>query len=88
MLQEVHCSNKITDLWSAEWGYKALFSCCSSRKAGVAILLNNNFNLQILKLLSDPEGRFIICDIKADEKVLTLAMKTIQISFRVFTTKF
>ena len=73
MLQEVHCSNEITDSWSAEWGYKALFSCCSSRKAGVAILFNNNFNLQILKLLTDPEGRFIICDIKADGKVLTLA---------------
>ena len=53
MLQEVHCSNKITDLWSAEWGYKALFSCCSSRKARVTILFNNNFNLQILKLLTD-----------------------------------
>ena len=73
MLQEVHCSVNTTDIWSAEWGYKAIYSGCSSRQAGVAVLFNNNFNLQILKLLSDPEGRFIICNIKADEKELTLA---------------
>ena len=32
--------------WRAEWGYQALFSCCSSTKAGVAILFNNNFSFQ------------------------------------------
>lgn len=46
----------------AEWGYQALFSCCSSKKAGVAILFNNNFDFQISKSYIDPEGRFIICD--------------------------
>lgn len=45
--------SEITDLWSAEWGYKALFSC--------------------FLFLTDREGRFIICDIKAYGKVLTLA---------------
>ena len=28
MLQEVHCSENTIPLWSAEWGFKALFSCC------------------------------------------------------------
>ena len=36
----------ITD-WRAEWGYQALFSCCSSKKAGVIILFNNTFAFQI-----------------------------------------
>ena len=54
-------------------GYKALFSRCSSQKAGVCILFNNNFNLQIHKYFLDPKGRFIICDIVADGKSHTLA---------------
>jgi len=32
--------------WWAEWGYQALFSCCTSKKAGVAILFNNNCNIE------------------------------------------
>ena len=63
MLQEVHCTEKNIHLWTAEWGYKALFSCCASNKAGTCILFNNNFHLQITKTRSDPNGRFIICDI-------------------------
>ena len=73
MLQEVHCTQDTTDIWTCEWGYKALFSCCSSNKAGVAILFNNNFNFQIHKVFLDPNGRFLICDIVADSKHLTLA---------------
>ena len=73
ILQEVHCSQDTTDIWTCEWGYKALFSCCSSNKAGVGILFNNNFNFQIHKVFSDPNGRFLICDIVADSKRLTVA---------------
>ena len=73
MLQEVHCSQDTIDRWTCEWGYKALFSCCSSNKAGVGILFNNNFNFQIHKIFSDPSGRFLICDIVAESKHLTVA---------------
>ena len=73
MLQVVHCSENTTDLWASEWGYKMLFSYCASNKAGVSILFNNTFNLQILKLFADPNGHFIICDIEANTKLLTLA---------------
>ena len=69
----MHCTENNVDKWRAEWGYKALFSCCSSNAAGVCILFNNNFNLNILKIFSDPSGRYIICDIKAEEKLFTLA---------------
>ena len=70
MLQEVHCSENTADLWACEWGYKTLFACCSSNKAGVSILFNNTFNLQILKVFSDPNGRFIICDIRPSTKTI------------------
>jgi len=71
MLQEFHCSENTADVWACEWGYKTLFS--SSNKAGVSILFNKTFNLQILKVFSDPNGRFIIYDIEANSKPLTLA---------------
>ena len=34
MLQEVHCSENTISVWSAEWGYKTLFSCCTSARGG------------------------------------------------------
>ncbi len=66
MLQEVHYTEKSNDLWAAEWGYRTIFSTYSSNRAGVCVLFNNNFNLQIQRLFVDPLGRFIICDIKAN----------------------
>ena len=72
-LQEVHCSENVTTIWSAEWGYKTLFSSFSSAKRGVAILFNNSFDFKIQKTYADPNGRFIICDIETEEKYITLA---------------
>lgn len=59
--------------WTSEWGYQALFSCCTSNKAGVGILFNNNFTFQILKTYIDPLGRFLICDIRTNGIYLTIA---------------
>ena len=36
------------------------------------MMFNNNFQLQILKHSSDPEGRFIIADIDTGDKIMTL----------------
>lgn len=72
MLQEVYYTENNVHLWTAEWGYKALFSCCSSNKAGTLILFNNNFDLQINKTRSDPNGRFVMCDIITNGTSFTL----------------
>ena len=72
MLQEVHCSQDTTDIWTCEWGYKALFNYCSSNKIGVGTLFSNNFNFQIHKVFSEPNGRFLVCDIVVDCKRLTV----------------
>ena len=45
----------------------------SSSKAGVGILFNyNNFQFNILKCYTDPEGRYIIVDVETEQKILTL----------------
>ena len=73
LLQETHCSENTTATWSSEWGYKTLFSCCSGASGGVAILFNNNLTFQLERSYSDPKGRIIICDIKTNGKLFTLA---------------
>ena len=69
MLQETHCTENTNDLWRTEWGYQACFTSYESNKTAVCILFNNNFNFQILRAITDPLGRFIICDLKINEKL-------------------
>jgi len=73
MLQEVQCSGNTIVVWSAEWGSNTLFSWCTSARGGVAILYNNNFNLQLQRSYLNP---IIICDIVhvADNKCVTTAV--------------
>ncbi|KAL9964015.1 hypothetical protein ACROYT_G027586 [Oculina patagonica] len=71
-LQEAHCAERSSETWAAEWGYTALFSSLASNKAGVAILLNNNFTFNILKQICDNQGRYIIIDLEVDELTLTI----------------
>ena len=73
MLQEVHCSENTSRTWSAEWGYIIIFSGHDSARCNVAILFNNSFNCKIQKSFSDPNGRFIICDIETEKKCITIA---------------
>ena len=75
LLQETHCSENTTATWSSEciWGYKTLFSSCTSACGGVAIFFSNNFAFQLERSYSDPKGRFIICDVKTNGRLFTLA---------------
>ena len=72
MLQEVHCTEKSSENWAAEWGYSALFSGLTCNRLGVAILFNNNFSFKILRQLCDEEGRYIIVDLEVGELTLTI----------------
>ena len=67
VIQEAHCTENNMHDWRAEWGYQALFSCCSSKKAGV-ILFNNTFTFQISRKYCDPGERYIICDLITNGK--------------------
>ena len=72
ILQEDHCTKEKERLWSSEWGFSAIFSSVSSSSAGVCILFNNNFQFEIKKQFSDPDGRFILVDLKLENKTITL----------------
>ena len=59
-LQEVHSTKETERYWHSEWGYSTIFATFSSSKAGVAILFNNNFQLQILKHFANPKGGLLL----------------------------
>ena len=65
-LQEVHCTKEKESLWTSEWSFTAFFSSFSSASAGVCILFNN------IRKFSGQEGRYIIIEMKIDNKILTL----------------
>ena len=55
-------------------GTKRSSAAAAATKQGlVTILFNNNFNFQIHKIFSDPNGRFLICNIVVESKRLTVA---------------
>ena len=41
-----------------EWGFDAYFSSYSSKSRGVAILINNNFDIKVHEKIPDPNGNF------------------------------
>ena len=73
VVQEVHCSNNVVDIWSVEWGYKILFSSFSSAKRRIAILFSNNFSFKAKKTYADTKGRFVTRDIEIEDKFIKLA---------------
>ena len=58
-------------MWSAELGYKTIFSGKASNQVKVAILFNSNFGFNFSKVLSHPNSTYIICNIGVDKKCIT-----------------
>jgi len=46
-LQETHSTTQDEAIWCAEWGYECIFSHGTANSAGVAVLINNNFDFTI-----------------------------------------
>ena len=73
MLQETHTTPIIESKWISQWGSRdIIFSHGTSAKKGVAILISRNVEHKIINTLTDKEGRFIITDIKLDDRIYTV----------------
>ena len=72
MLQETHCSLGTKDKWVEEWKGTILFSHGETNSRGCCILFRENMDMKIKKDLVDPFGRYILCDIELDLKILTI----------------
>ena len=71
-LQDVHLENKMESYLKNEWGYKIFMAGLTSNKRGVMVLLNNNFQHDISRIVTDPNGIFFILEITVKGKKITL----------------
>ena len=55
-----------------EWGYKIFMSGLTNNKRGLMILLNNNFQHEIGRVIKDPNGNFLMIEITFKGKKTTL----------------
>lgn len=72
-LQDVHINSKMEPFVQAEWGYNAYFSSYTTNSRGVMILINNNFEQKVDRIITDKNGNFVILDITVQGKKLTIA---------------
>ena len=71
-MQDVHIENEIESYITSEWGFKVYLAEFKSNKRGVLILLNNNFEQEVYRVLKDPNGNYIILEIKIKDQMITL----------------
>ena len=73
LLQETHSTLKIEQRWQHEWGNKAMyFSHGTSNSRGVAIIITNNYDANIVNIRRDTEGRILIVDLERRGTIYTI----------------
>ena len=72
MLQETHLKTDQENFIRSAWGYSVYLAGSASNKNGVAILLNNNFEYTVHKVIRDVNGCYIILDVEIMKKRITL----------------
>ena len=71
-LQETHSTILDETVWQREWGSKIIFSHGSSKSCGVAIMFPLKFNIEVVKIASNIEGRKLCIELKNDNESLAL----------------
>ena len=71
-LQETHSTPEIESVWIHEWGGKIVFAHGASNARGVCLLIQKGIDCRILRQVPDKEGRFLIIELKVEEKILTI----------------
>lgn len=71
-LQDTHFTPELETCVETQWGYKCVFNSFCSSSRGVAVLFNNNFELQLHKEKKDDEGNLLALDLSIDNNRITL----------------
>lgn len=71
-LQESHSTAADQHIWTAEWGGPAFFSHGLSNSRGVCILFPRSSSFHVLSVTTDPDGRYIVVQIRSGEENITL----------------
>ena len=62
-LQETHSSNENVKNFEDDWEGRCLFSNKNTASAGVMILFYTNFEYKLENVITDSDGRYLICTI-------------------------
>lgn len=73
LIQETHSTPDSAKRWELEWGSKAFFCHGTKSSRGVAILVSRTLPFQLIKRISDEDGRLLCLDLEIEEVVYTLA---------------
>ena len=71
-MQETHSITDVEKQWKKDWGYDIIYNHGTSKSKGVAILLDNKHDYDILDLVSDEQGRFLLLDMEIDGQATIL----------------
>ena len=71
-LQDTHWTEKDKCSVKKIWGHDIFLNGRKSNARGVAILLNNNFEYEILKSEQDTEGNFLYLQLKVQEEIFNI----------------
>ena len=71
-MQETHSCNKSEIQWKEECKNNIYFSHGNTNSRGVAIIIDKNIDCEILNIIRDKEGRYIIINCKLVEKHILL----------------
>ena len=73
LLQETHSTPEMEQRWQNDWGNKQMyFSHEASNSKGIAIIITNNFDANIVNIRRDTNGRMILLDIERNGTIYTV----------------
>lgn len=73
LLQETHSTPESSRKWEKEWtGNSIWHSRLTPKNSGVAILIKEKSNIEIISTQKDTEGRIITCTISLEQHLLQL----------------
>ena len=73
LLQETHNTPKMEQRWQNDWGNKQMYSSHgASNSKGVAIIITNNYDANIVNMRRDTNGRMILLDIERNGTIYTV----------------
>ena len=73
MLQETHCTSALESRFKRQFGSNEMyFSNCSSNSCGVLTAISKGYEVKVLNIFKDNDGRFLIMDIERNGYIYRL----------------
>lgn len=72
-LQETHCTDRVQNLWSKQWGSNIYCSNGTSNSCGVMVLFKRDLPIQVIKTVKDGAGRLIVLECKFEAETFLLS---------------